>query len=315
MHGYDWNDGGINNQKFAILGLFAAAVDGVNAHERSIYLPRVYSRDQHHNRDSQHDFSEVFWMDPIIDFASRWNVEIVSTPSEVVYADRIERAGWRYFFRGTNAVETLEMDKASLSLAADFFRCLQPKITSSRHFQSLASGLFRDHEITVATQLRIEEDWAHHSEYHVKPSAEPNEEFYATADRIIQKVAGTFEKKPRRIFVTCDENYIFSPKWTIAEEVRLKTGVDIVFKSDILAPETFNELRPIDASLIDFELVKLAKIFVGLSRSTFANLATFERFAGAYSDRQSDYVYNLPGDVCGLRTDIGKRSNPIEACA
>lgn len=315
MHGFDWNDGGINNQKYAILGLFAAAVDGLNPDDRLIYLPRMYSRDQHHNLDSQLDFSEVFWMEPILDLASRWNVEIVPTPTDAVYGDRIERAGWRYFFRGTNAVETLEVEKASLSLAADFFRCLQPKITSSRQFQTLASVLFSDREIEVATQLRIEEDWAHHSEYHVKPSALPNEEFYATADRIIQKVATTLQKRPSRIFVTCDEKYIFSPKEAIAEKVRSKTGIDIVFKSDILSSDTFTELSPIDASLIDFELVKLAQIFIGLSRSTFANLATFERFAGAYSDRQSDYVYNLPGDICGLRTDIGKYSNPIEACA
>lgn len=315
MHGYEWNDGGINNQKFAILGLFAAAADGSNADERSIYLPRMYSRDQHQTRDSHHEFSEVFWMEPIADLAARWDIEIVEPPATVTYADRIERGGWRYFYRGTNAVEALNYDEASVSLAADFFRSLRPKITSSRQFQTLAKGLLHDRGIEVATQLRIEEDWAHHSEYHVKPSALPDEEFYATADRIVEKVKNTLPQIPSRIFVTCDEKYIFAPKWTIAEQVRSRTGIDIVFKSDVLAEEDFNMLKPIDASLIDFELAKLFKVFIGLSRSTYANLATFERFVSAYSDRHNDYVYNLPGDICGLRTDIGRRSDPAEACS
>ena len=315
MHGFDWNDGGINNQKYAVLGLFVAAADGVTQDERTLYLPRMFSRDQHQKNDSQHAFSEVFWLDPINELAARWDIDIVEAPDGIEYADRIERGGWRYFYRGIAAVETLERDDAAGSLPADFFRTLRPKVTSSKTFQKLAKRIFGDNAINVATQLRIEEDWAHHSEYHVKPSALPNEEFYAPAERIIAKVKNTLAETPGAIFVSCDEKYIFAPKWEIAKKVKAATGIDIVFKSDILSPEDFDKLRPIDASLIDFELAKLAKVFVGLSRSTFANLAAFERFAGAYGDRHLDYVYNLPGDLCGLRTDRGIHHDPQKASA
>lgn len=315
MHGFDWNDGGINNQKYAVLGLFAAAADGVSQDERTLYLPRMFSRDQHQKNDSQHDFSEVFWVEPIKELASRWGIQVAETPLGVEYADRIERGGWRYFYRGIAAVEALGRLDAADSLPADFFRNLRPKVTSSKTFQKLAKGIFGDTGIEVATQLRIEEDWAHHSEYHVKPSALPNEEFYAPAERIIAKVKNTLVETPSTIFVSCDEKYIFAPKWEIAEKVKADTGIQIVFKSDILSSEDFAELRPIDASLIDFELAKMSKVFVGLSRSTFANLVAFERFAGAYGDRHLDYVYNLPGEVCGRRTDRGIHHDPQKATA
>jgi hypothetical protein len=126
-------------------------------------------------------------------------------------------------------------------------------------------------------------------------------------------VRNTLADTPAAIFVSCDEKYIFSPKSDIAEKVKAETGIKIVFKSDILSPEDFGKLRPIDASLIDFELAKISKVFVGLSRSTFANLIAFERFAGAYGDRHLDYVYNLPGDLCGQRTDRGIHHDPQKA--
>jgi hypothetical protein len=141
VHGFDWNDGGINNQKLAILGLFAAAVDGVSEEERTVYLPRIYSRDQHQKQDSLHEFSEVFWIEPINELADRWNVNIAQTPDGVEYPDRIERGGWRYFYRGTSAIETLGRDNAADSLPADFFRNLRPKVTSTRTFQKLAKGV------------------------------------------------------------------------------------------------------------------------------------------------------------------------------
>lgn len=73
-------------------------------------------------------------------------------------------------------------------------------------------------------------------------------------------------------------------------------------------------MTALDASLIDFEIARTAEFFVGLSRSTFANLVSFERFCLAYSNKNRDFIYNLPGPTLGRRVDAGTSDDPFVAC-
>ena len=108
MIGYDWNDGGINNQKLALLGLF---VQALSSDSRSVYLPRLYSKDQHDKRSSLHPISEIYDINLIQSFADRWGVSILSEPNNIIYADRISRGGWEYFGIGAGAVGIASNDK------------------------------------------------------------------------------------------------------------------------------------------------------------------------------------------------------------
>ena len=55
MIGYAWNDGGLNNQKLALLGLMIEA----SRSGAAVYLPQIYSKDQRDQRSGLFDFSET----------------------------------------------------------------------------------------------------------------------------------------------------------------------------------------------------------------------------------------------------------------
>lgn len=76
MIGYAWNDGGLNNQKLALLGLMIEASRSGSA----VYLPQIYSKDQRDQRSGLFDFADIFCFDQFRDFATRWNVAIVDVP-------------------------------------------------------------------------------------------------------------------------------------------------------------------------------------------------------------------------------------------
>lgn len=313
--GFDYNDGGINNQKLALLGLFAAAREDQLEGQRRVYLPRVFNRSQRLEESTVEAFADVFHLGPVLDFASRWGVEIVDTP-EVAYADRIEWAGWTYFGRGSGrfCLAGRTPASASLDMAADFVRSLRPRVLDSVLAQRVFNEVYAVRGIRTAVQLRIEEDWFHYASTHLKTAVKEKDEPYLPADTIIAKVKETLPDLGPTVYVTCDERFIFEPKWTISERVRAQTGVEIVWKSDVLSQSEFDGLTPLENSLIDFELARLSSVFVGNSRSTFANLVCFERHVHGYGGGGRDYVYNLPGARLGLRTDLGGHDSPWRAC-
>ena len=102
LFGSEWNDGGINNQKLALLGLVIEA----SRNDADIYLPSIYSKDISEKRSSIVQFEDVFWREPFEDFANRWNVKILEVPALVSYADRIERCGWNFFNSGAGTFLT-----------------------------------------------------------------------------------------------------------------------------------------------------------------------------------------------------------------
>jgi hypothetical protein len=65
--------------------------------------------------------------------------------------------------------------------------------------------------------------------------------------------------------------------------------------------------------LLDFELATSGKNYVGISRSTFSNMVTFEKYARTQKLVTTDYIYNNNLSELSLRTDNGGGVNPISA--
>lgn len=312
--GYDFNDGGINNQKLALIGLlFEASKKEIG--DRLVYLPDIWSRDQGDKISSVHAFSDVFWIAPIEAFCQRWGIELTERPREFSTDDRIIRGGWTYFGLGTRCVRECASPRrsAATSFAADFFRSLVPKVTSKKIFQSICQDIFDNRNISIVSQFRIEEDWQKYSRTRLSKAITEEEDYCIDADKIVSKIRNSLSGFGGVIYASCDERYLPVPKAEIALQVKKVTSIDVVWKSDVINIEQFNTLTPLEASLIDFEIAKIANIFVGMTRSTFANLACFERFALRFHDSGKDYIYNLPGEALGKRLDLGGHSHPGRA--
>ncbi|ACL61101.1 O-fucosyltransferase family protein [Methylobacterium nodulans] len=316
--GYDYNDGGISNQKLALLGLVSTAVGQNSDDERTIYLPNINSYDQHKKTTFQEPFTSVFWEDQFCSFVERWKLKIAARPNveHENYHDRHDRCGWNYFgcgciHKGNLLARPLE---AYNDVASDLFRSLIPRVTSSFVFYSLCNEIFVKRGIRTVAQLRIEEDWFHYCNANLRPSLGDTEDYYITADKIISKIKKSGLTQGEDVFVVCDEKYIFAPKSVIKEEIIAQTGINTIWKSDIIPHSVFEKLPALTTSLIDFELAVRAQNFVGLSRSTFSNQVSFERFARMTCCGGGDYVYDKPGELLGKRTDFGTQITPDDAC-
>lgn len=312
--GFDYNDGGISNQKLALLGLVINASRMPDATDRFIYLPRIYSRDQDESKSTFHAFGDVFWTEMFVAFLHRWGVGVVPIP-DVDYADRIERGGWNHFHLGAAHLGSIaeKEETAATDIISDFCRSLVPRVKSSSLFQTLCSEIIYKNNLSVMAQFRIEGDWASYCRYNLDPVLVRPEQNYLTPVEICAKIKCSLPDV-KQLYVFCDERYAPQPKHLINQEVQDATGIRLFWKTDFMDVETYKNMSAIDASLIDFEISKLASTFIGLSRSTFSNMSAFERFSKDFTSLSHDYIYNLPQDNLGLRVDKGTRVDPWETC-
>lgn len=313
-YGYDYNDGGISNQKIALVGLVSHVAELPDERSRKLFLPLIYNKDQHDKTSTIEPLDKIFWSDLFFDFLNRWKIEVVDRPTQFS-SDRIIAKGWDYFGIGAAKLHNIgnsPSSAANVDISADLLRCLVPKVRSSGQFQKIADLIFRENNIEDVIQFRIEEDWIYHTENWEGRSGYP-EDVYIPGEKIASKAARALNYEPgTRVYITCDEKYIPRPKWDIRRDVKSSSGLDIIFKSDLISDAEYRNFKPIDASLVDFEIVKLCSRFIGNSRSTFANLATFERCVGVYRPNGRDYIYNHVGNEVKIRTDMGTRDHPAE---
>ena len=321
--GYAYCDGGISNQKIALLGLIVAANQGSRPDERTLFLPHICVKDQQNKAMSLARFGEVFCEKTFSDFLRRWTIEAFEEAPEriemIPEERRVEERGWTYFGKGGGHLGDLSRtpDAAHLGIAADFFRSLVPRLVRSRDFQRTL-GKLRKRDVRTATQLRIELDWYLFSETSLKPTIGTREDYCIPAERIVAKIKASLPDAAEAVFVSCDEKFIFASRADITRHVLADTGCAILWKADLLGEAAAAAQTPLHASLFDFELCAAMPNFVGNSRSTFGNLATFERHA-RFSHRAEgfaprDFIYNLPGPVLGSRTDHGTQVDPHAAC-
>jgi hypothetical protein len=299
--GYWYNHGGLNNQKMALIGLMLSGI----GEKKAINLPYIYNKDLRTEQEFLVRLENVFDPVPIRDFAGRHGVTVQSAcPSG-------QRGGWDYF-SAFHGFMSNPRDRQALDTAFGAINSLKPRIASHRAFLDLKNLVFGSLGIDTVVQLRIESDWRDHFEHTLRPILGESEDNGIGFLKILSKVQNTFPDL-KILYATSDENAMLSSKNEIREACRSRFGIELLWKSDLLDPSLSGHLTPLDLSLIDFEIAKYSRRFVGLTTSTFSNMLGIEKFASTGKPVTGHYIYNRLGDVVVERKDSGLTSSSHRA--
>ncbi|HQU05182.1 MAG TPA: hypothetical protein PLT25_10780, partial [Acidocella sp.] len=129
---------------------------------------------------------------------------------------------------------------------------------------------------------------------------------------ILSKTKVSLSTVAEKIYVVCDEKNLPVSKEDIRKATVDKFGLNLIWKSDILSEDELNSFSLLDLSIIDFEMAVRGPYFVGLSRSSFSNLANFEAFTRTGNPNVNHYVYNCAGPGLARRYDFGARGDIAE---
>jgi hypothetical protein len=304
--GYDVANLGLNNQKIALLGLFAKALHST----KSLVLPSLCNFDSLAARHTKVSLRLAFSEDHLFTFGRAYGID--------VHVDRTfeDADGWGCFCFGTGKLgkDMIGGLEALDGFNGQFFRSLVPLIISTDSFKRLLRVVFDERRVTTVCQLRIEKDWIAQAEV-IKSKPNEFEDDPAPSFReIFVKMLNTIpaDRLGQTVYVVCDENSLPVPKETIRAEVKATFGISIIWKSDILTADEMRQLSVLDQSIIDFEIAVRSPIFVGLSRSTFSNGVSIESFCRQGVLSESHYIYNLRGLKLGVRHDYGVHVDPAE---
>lgn len=305
---YLFNPGGLNNQKWALLGLFLAG----HATGRPIILPDMAVLDHHRKTSHRVAIGTVFDLPALRTFAAAQGVTIAPGPPQPEPAG--DAGGWEFFEIGTAYAARLNHEGmfARDTFASAFFAALHPHVLESTGFARLIHAIGTE-GVQAVVQLRIERDWHEHLRLNAATLPPPHIEPLALSPaEIMAKVAATLGRKP--VLVVWDEDDLPKPKEAIRADILAQHGIWMVSKSDLIPPAELARLNPLECSLIDFELARSTRTFVGLTRSTFSNLVAFQ---AAPASRQ--FIYNAPAPALlqrwdrGTAPDAATASNPLLA--
>ena len=165
--------------------------------------------------------------------------------------------------------------------------------------------MFEDTESDTVIQMRIEKDWRLFSAITLGPTVGKEEDYLPHFREIMGKVRNTFDGRVSVAYIVCDEAALIDDLDEIRSVARSEFGIDLFWKSDILGQSFLASQNTLNLSLIDFEMALQAQYFVGLTRSTFSNMATFQRYANTRENVRSHYIYNGVGPFLKLRIDNG----------
>lgn len=174
---------------------------------------------------------------------------------------------------------------------------------------------FASNGIGAGLQLRIGTDWDVHVRTTLRPTIGEDEDYAPGFERILEKTAATLVDARRSIYVVCDERYLPVAKDRIRDLARTRFGLHLFWKSDLLPPSSLATLPALTQSLLDFEMAVSAPVFVGLSRSSFSNLAAFERFSRTRQPVTTHYIYDSRSPALSQRRDNGAGRSAREARA
>jgi hypothetical protein len=296
---YLHNPAGLNNQKWALFGLFVAGL-GTG---RPIVLPDFYVLDHRSGCGTSVPIGSVLDVEALQACARRYGITILDEPPGG------EAGGWELFDLGATYAGRLNDEGRFVreTLSRDFFAAFRPHVLEQEAFRHLLRQVHAAGLDTVV-QLRIERDWQDHVAALLGTALPDNGELYAPgADAILAKVAATLGPAAERVFVVWDEGDLPEPQMAI--RARAQTlGITLFSKSDFLPAAALGRLDPLEASIMDFAVARQARVFVGLSRSTFSNLVTFE--AGG---TPLHYIYNNPGPLLARRWDHGTCADAASA--
>ena len=306
--GYFYSWAGISNQKLALFGLFLKAL---REGPRRIVLPHFLVFDQVRRAHRLVPLETVMRADTLRDFATRQGIEVLDL------SPRGEKGNWDYFHYGCDYLPyaSLTGELGVDSFPCQFFRALVPVMRDSELFRGLANDVFRRHDIRAVAALRIESDWARHCTNKLAWKAGPGEDNALSFREILTKIMRSISNDHRGIYVTSDEPALPARKDEIRGIARKEFGIELSWKSDFLSPQDVQSLSPLDLSLIDFEIAVAAERFVGISRSTFSKLVSFEKYARTRAHVQSHFIYNVVGPGLAIRKDNGAHQIPQLAAA
>jgi hypothetical protein len=222
---------------------------------------------------------------------------------------------WDLFRNGARAIGRSYRQHGLLrfnTLEATFFSNISP-IFDGLENSALQSILY-DNEIEICCQLRIEKDWVEYLNKKLGTRMQSGEDSSQDPIAVIKKIKNTFPIHSGKIFVTCDEDNLPLSKSELKELVLRKTNIELVFKSDLLS-SLFYSLDSIGRSLLDYELAISASMFVGNSRSSFANLLCYEKVIRTGCAVTGHYIYNMLGDKVIRRVDNGMFPEPEKSAS
>jgi hypothetical protein len=306
--GYFFNGGGLNNQKLALFGLFLKAHrDG----PRRVVLPNVILFNQITCNHVQLPIESAFQINPIRCFAARHGIEILNI------SPRGDHGGWDYFHYGNFYIPcaALLRELEPENFTCDFFRSLVPSLKGSDVLRRVCDIALRQWNIRLVGQMRIENDWAYHTEHRIKSVVSDTEDNAPSFREIVSKIKKTLPDESSKIYVVCDEAALPVPKEEIRRAVKQEFAVELFWKTDLLTADELSSVSILDLSIFDFEMAVAADSFIGLTRSTFSNMVSLEKYARTGIKPDNHYIYNLKGPGLALRKDSGAFSYPELASA
>jgi hypothetical protein len=306
--GYSYNLGGLNNQKLALFGLFLKAY---REGPRRIILPDLLVYDIASFKHVPIPIGRALQVGPLQEFATKYLIEILDIPACG------DKGGGGYFHYGNNYLPCAALlDELSPdSFTCEFFRSLVPTMRGSELFRQVSDATFERGHVGLVVQLRIESDWVHHTALRLTPTVGRTEHNLPSFRDIMAKLSNTLPRDASGIYVVCDEAALPVDKEEIRRVVKQDFDLSLVWKSDFLSDDQLSNLSPLDLSILDFEMALTAESFVGMTRSTFSNMVSFEKYARTRAPVQNHYVYNGLGPRLALRTDNGAFSFPDLAAA
>ncbi|HET6608709.1 MAG TPA: hypothetical protein VFG62_18685 [Rhodopila sp.] len=312
--GYIYNNGGLNNQKLTLFGLFKAAKD----QQRPVRLPDFFLHDQAavvadreaHQRglnprreDRRIAFNQIYHPEPLRSFAAAEGIELIEGAADG------DPGGWTYFRAGNEALA--EPGPLGTPFTRGFFAALVARIRDTPAYSDIAVELAR-RGIGMVLQCRIEQDWLAHTGAAGPTPPQSADQVPGLMD-ILAKVQNTLSGDARPgIYLVNDESGLPVSKETIRKAIADRFGFSVYWKSDFV-PGILARHKSFLLSMLDFELAVAAQVFVGMTMSTFSNMAAYERFVRTRRPVQDHYIYNAPGTYLERRTDNGIFPGPVQA--
>ncbi len=298
--GYSHNAGGLNNQKFALLGLITDAYKK----KLPILLPKMTIKDHVAGIDTLVPIGEVFDLVPLFDLCKKYRITVIEGNADDFPSD----PSGSYFGKGATDCGQCVLreitDSVLANLVADYFRCLTPVVKNSYIMKNLIEDVFTHNGIEVVAQFRIETDWLKHCDYTLQHELTDPEDYNLTFDQIVAKIVRTLPTV-KKLLVLCDEAAVSMPKSQMADVCRTRFGVELFWKSDFLTRFELTKLNNLELSMIDFELALCSKHYIGMTRSTFSNAVTSTKHIITGKPVTGDYIYNNYGLRLARRTDNG----------
>ena len=295
---------GLSNQKLALVGLATECL----RLGRPMALPPLVDYRPPATRHAELPFEAVFCADSFAAAAARAGLHLAAPgPADHVLDPH------KAFGMGTQHLAQVGSADPSLP-GFVLLGGLRPNARIATLVERVSDGLVQ-RGVTAGVQLRIENDWQHYFTMTLHERIDPAiEEIPLSAGRILAKIAASLGPSPRTLYVTSNEADLPVPREAIRAEAAQGFGFELVFKSDIV-DSALDGVSLLEQAIVDFEVALTLPMMIGLTRSTFFNVAAATSFARKGRAAARFAVYNAAVDALVPRTDHGTQWNITRATA